>query len=190
MRLEYSFERRLTKVLNMAQEMVAAIIKISPLKFSELNDHLPHLPWMIKKTPKKERKIPRVVRRVTSDCKNREDAMSTKIGEVAMIKAEFDAVVKLNPIDIKVRLKKMPKKARPTSQRKCLKESNQFFSILINKSTRIKAEMLVRTAAKFIGETSPKAILAKKKSEPQMTTAKSGQRSVFEKAFFSSKSTS
>jgi len=79
-----------------------------------------------------------------------------------MSKAEFEAVVRLNPTDQQTRFMKVPRKARPASYRKYRPKTNQFFSCLMKKGNRTMVEMVVRMAEKPIGESSRRTILAKR----------------------------
>jgi len=83
---------------------------------------------MTRKTPKKEIRIPMAARRVTSLRKNRQDAMRTKMGEVAMIRDELEAVVIVSPIAQRIRLRKVPRRAKPTSQKRCRIGTSLSFS--------------------------------------------------------------
>ena len=79
-----------------------------------------------------------------------------------MSNAELDAVVRFKPTDQQTLLTKEPRKARTTNRKKCCTETAHFFSRFIKSGNRMAAEMTVRIAAKFIGETSLSAILAKR----------------------------
>ena len=83
------------------------------------------------------------------------------MGEVALRRPEFEAVVKFNPTDQQIRLRKVPSRARKNNPRRCRQGTDQFFSWLIKNGTRIRVEISVRMAEKARGETSRRAILAK-----------------------------
>jgi len=78
-----------------------------------------------------------------------------------MSSAELEAVVRLRPMDQKIRLRKVPSKAKPPSHRKCRTDTDQSFSPLMKNGIRTTVEMTVRMAEKLTGETSRRAILAK-----------------------------
>jgi hypothetical protein len=171
LRFEYSLSRLLAKTVNKAQEIAAPIVSRFPKKACEPNSQPFQSPRMTRKTPKKEIRMPMVARMVTSFRKNREEARRTKIGEVAMMRDEFEAVVMVSPTAKSKRLRKVPKEAKPTNQKRCRIETHLSLSRLTKIGIRIVAEMVVLMAEKLNGETSRSAILAKRKSVPQMKTA-------------------
>ncbi len=83
------------------------------------------------------------------------------MGEVAMSRPEFEAVVRLSPTDQHTRFINVPRRARQTSPRKWRRETVQFFSRRIKKGSSKNVETMVRMAEKAMGDTSRKAILAK-----------------------------
>ncbi len=76
------------------------------------------------------------------------------MGEVAMSRPEFEAVVKFNPTDQHTRFMKVPRRARKINPRRCRPETDQLFPWRIKKGKRVKVETRVRMAEKAKGETS------------------------------------
>jgi hypothetical protein len=117
---------------------------------------------MSRETPMKETKIPRVARQVTVARKRKKETTSTKIGEVVDRREALEAVVKFIPVTQKIRLVNVPSNARPNRGHRWRDFTRQSGSLRRKMGSMAAVEIKVRMAAKLRGETSRRAILAKR----------------------------
>jgi hypothetical protein len=105
--------------------------------------------------------MPNVARKVTADRKITAETIRTKIGEVVIRRAAFEAVVKFNPTAQQTRFKKVPKPARMARNIKSRRETFQEGSCFKKKGKSAAVAIMVLAAEKARGEISCMAILAK-----------------------------
>jgi len=117
---------------------------------------------MTRETPMKETIIPKVARQVTVARKRKKETINTKIGEVVDRREALEAEVKFIPVTQKIRLMKVPNRARPIRGHTWRGFTRQSFSLRRKMGSMAPVEIKVRMAAKLRGETSRRANLAKR----------------------------
>jgi hypothetical protein len=117
---------------------------------------------MTRETPMKETIIPKVARQVTVARKRKKETINTKIGEVVDRREALEALVRFIPVAQKIRFIKVPSRANPIRGPICRGFTRQSCSLRRKMGIIAPVEIKVRRAAKLRGETSRRAILAKR----------------------------
>ena len=99
----------------------------------------------------KEMKIPSVALQGTEARKRRKETIKTKIGEVVDRREALEAVVKLIPVTQKIRLMKVPSRARPIKGHTGRGLIRQSCSLRRKMGNMATVEIKVRMAAKLRG---------------------------------------